>query len=312
MFLYAQRRRAAPSRPESNWTSVDSSPLVPPVVDTTIVDSVCAGRDGIFNSVGSVGSHYGLTLRDDTIYGAEVGLAMLAAASGAQAQVSAVNTIVRGVTKDVEAVQSGGATTTVDLDHSNYANVKTEGGATVTAAGSGTNQTAAALLTNVAAGNFTQTAASPTIDAGANDAANGSLDLAGNSRTLAGRTPCSVITDIGAYEYAPGLPPCPPQAPSPSGSAPPKTKKPSLLTTTILKAKVKELTARFRFKGTDASGTGVKFECKLDRMKYHRCHSPKAYKNLKPGKHKFLVRAVSANEVDSTPAKRKFRIQAGD
>ncbi len=283
---------------------------------TTIVDSVCAGRDGIFNSVGSVGSHYGLTLRNDTIYGAEVGLAMLAAASGAQAQVSAVNTIVRGVTKDIEAVQSGGATTTVDLDHSNYANVKTEGGATVTAAGSGANQTMAPLLTNAAGGIFTQTANSPTIDAGINDAANGPLDLAGNGRTLAGRTPCSVITDIGAYEYAAGLPPCPQPTPSspssPSGSASPKAKTPQAPTTTILKAKVKELTARFRFKGTDASGTSVRFECKLDRMKYHRCHSPKAYKNLKPGKHKFFVRAISANGVDSTPAKRKFRIQAGD
>jgi hypothetical protein len=282
---------------------------------TTIVDSVCAGRDGIFNSVGSVGSHYGLTLRNDTIYGAEVGLAMLAAASGAQAQVSAVNTIVRGVTKDVEAVQSGGATTTVDLDHSNYTSVKAEGGATVTAPGSGANQTAAPLLTNAAGGFFTQTVNSPTIDAGANDGADGSLDLAGNGRTLAGRTPCSVLTDIGAYEYAPGLPPCPQPASSSSSSpasTPPKAKASPAPTTTILKAKVKELTARFRFKGVDPSGAGVKFECKLDRMKYHRCHSPKAYKNLKPGKHKFLVRAVSASGVDATPAKRKFRIQAGD
>ena len=278
----------------------------------TIVDSVCAGRDGIFDSIGSV---FGLTLRNDTIYGAEVGLAMLAGGSGAQAHVSAVNTIVRGVTKDVEAVQSGGATTAVDLDHSNYASVKTEGGATITAPGSGANQTAAPLLTNAAGGIFTQTANSPTIDAGANDAANGPLDLAGNGRALAGRTPCSVITDIGAYEYAPGLPPCPQPASSSSsssGSTPPKAKASSAPTTTILNAKVKELTARFRFKGVDASGASVKFECKLDGKPFRRCHSPKAYKNLKPGKHKFLVRAVSANGVDSTPAKRKFRIQAGD
>lgn len=128
-------------------TACDTGPAV------TILDSVCAGRDGIFNSVGSVGSHFGLTLRNDTIYGAEVGLAMLAAASGAQAQVSAVNTIVRGVTTDVEAVQLGGATTVIDLSHSNYANVKTEGGATVSAASSGTNQTAAPLLVNPAANN---------------------------------------------------------------------------------------------------------------------------------------------------------------
>jgi len=277
----------------------------------TISDSVCAGRDGIFNSVGSVGSHFGLTLRNDTIYGAEVGLAMLGSASGAQAHVSAVNTIVRGVTTDVEAVQSGGATTAVELDHSNYASIKTEGGAAVTAAGSGANQTAAPLLTNAAGGIFTQTANSPTIDAGANDAADGPLDLAGNGRALAGRIPCPAITDIGAYEYATAsLPPCPQPAPSSSGSAPPKTKKSSLPTTTILKAKVKERTAHFRFKGVDTAGASLKFECKLDGKPFRRCRSPKTYKKLKPGKHRFFVRAVSANGVDSTPAKRKFRIQA--
>lgn len=277
--------------------------------NATIIDSVCAGRDGIFASIGSI---FGLTLRNDTLYGAEVGLVMLAGGSGAQAHVNAVNTIVRGGTTDVEASQSGGATTAVDLDHSNYANVKTEGGATVTAAGSGTNQSAAPLLTNAAGGIFTQTANSPTIDAGANDAANGPLDLVGNSRTLAGRIPCP-ITDIGAYEYVATSPPlCPQPTSSSPGSTPPKTKKPSPPTTKILKAKVKELTAVFRFKGADAGGASVKFECKLDGKKYHRCRSPKTYKNLKPGKHKFLVRAVSANGVDSTPAKRKFRVQAGD
>lgn len=289
-------------------TGCDTGPAV------TIIDSVCAGRGGIFDSAGSAGSHFELTLRNDTIYGTEeAGLTMLYEGAGAVAHVGAVNTIVRGVTADVRARQGGGSTTVVALDHSNYANVNTEGGASVTAPGSGANQTAAPLLTNAAGGIFTQTANSPTIDAGANDAANGPLDLAGNGRTLAGRTPCSVITDIGAYEYAAGLPPCPQPAPSSSGPAPAKDKAKKVPPTTkILKAKVKELTARFRFKGVDAGGAAVKFECKLDRQKYHRCRSPKAYKNLKPGKHKFLVRAVSANGVDSTPAKRKFRIQAGD
>lgn len=274
---------------------------------STIIDSVCAGRAGIFNSAGN----FELTLRNDTIYGtAEAGLAMLSAGGG-HAHIGASNTIVRGATTDVEAHGFDTATVAVDLDHSNYANVKTEGGATVTAAGSGANQTAAPLLTNPAANSFTQTANSPTIDAGINDAANGPLDLAGNGRTLAGRIPCPVITDIGAYEYAAASLPACPQPVLISGSANPK-KRPAAPTTTILKAKVKELTARFRFKGTDAGGASLKFECKLDGKKYHRCRSPKTYKNLQPGKHKFLVRAVSANGTDSTPAKRKFRIQAED
>jgi hypothetical protein len=271
---------------------------------STIIDSVCAGRNGIFNSAGN----FELTLRNDTIYGtAEAGLAMLSAGGG-HAHIGAVNTIVRGATTDVEAHGFDTATVAVDLDHSSYANVKTEGGATVTAAGSSANQTAAPLLTNAAGGIFTQTANSPTIDAGANDTANGPLDLAGNGRTLAARIPCPVTTDIGAYEYpATGLPPCSQPAPSSSSSGPAPDRKPSA--PKILKAKIKELTARFRFKSVDA-GTGVKFECKLDKQKYHRCRSPKAYKDLKPGTHKFSVRAVSASGVDSTPAKRKFRIQA--
>lgn len=275
----------------------------------TIIDSVCSGRNGIFDSAGSAGSHFELTLRNDTIHGTEeAGLAMLYEGAGAMALVNAVNTIVRGVMADVRARQGGGSTTVVDLDHSSYANVNTEGGATVTAAGSGANQTAAPLLTDTASGDFSQTANSPTIDAGVNDAANGPLDLLGNNRTLAGRIPCP-ITDIGAYEYAAAsLPPCPQPIPI---SGPGNPKKSPAPTTTIVKAKIKELTARFRFKGVDAGGASLKFECKLDKKKYHRCRSPKTYKNLKPGKHKFLVRAVSANGVDSTPAKRKFRIQAG-
>lgn len=285
-------------------TGCDTGPAV------TIIDSVCTGRGGIFDSAGSAGSHFELTLRNDTIYGTEeAGLTMLYEGAGAVAHIGAVNTIVRGVTADIRALQGGGSATTIDLDHSNYANVKTEGGATVTAAGSSTNQTAAPLLTNVAANDFSQTANSPTIDAGTNDTANGSLDLAGNNRTLAAKIPCPATTDIGAYEFVASNPPPCPQPVLISGPANPK-KGSAAPTTTILKAKVKELTARFRFKGVDADGAPVKFECKLDGQKYHRCRSPKTYKNLKPGKHKFLVRAVSANGVDSTPAKRKFRIQA--
>jgi hypothetical protein len=52
----------------------------------------------------------------------------------------------------------------------------------------------------------------------------------------------------------------------------------------------------------------AKFECKLDRKKFKPCKSPKTYKGLKPGKHVFKVRAVKGENVDSTPAKRKFMV----
>lgn len=276
-----------------------------------IADTVCSGLNGIFDSVGSPGSHFEPTLRNDTIIGAQHGLVLLTS-SGGQAHIRAFNTILRGGVTDIEAAQSGGATIAIDLDHSNYAGVQSEGGATVTAAGSGANQSAAPLFADAAAGDFSQIAGSPTIDAGANDAANGPLDLAGNGRTLAARIPCPAITDIGAYEFlATALPPCPQPPASPVAPGPSGRKAAGSPTTAILKKTIDERTASFRFKGVDAGGAGVKFECKLDGKPYRRCRSPKTYKNLKPGKHRFLVRAVSKNGVDATPAKRKFKIQAG-
>lgn len=64
--------------------------------------------------------------------------------------------------------------------------------------------------------------------------------------------------------------------------------------------------AKFRF---GASESGSTFECKLDGKKWGACRSPKAYKKLKEGKHTFRVRARdAAGNVDSTPAKRSWRV----
>jgi CSLREA domain-containing protein len=87
-----------------------------------------------------------------------------------------------------------------------------------------------------------------------------------------------------------------------------KKAKDAVLETTILKgpkARTRARTVKFRF---SASEKGAKFECRLDRKKFKPCKSPKTYKKLKPGKHVFKVRAVKGKEVDSTPAKRKFKI----
>lgn len=72
------------------------------------------------------------------------------------------------------------------------------------------------------------------------------------------------------------------------------------------KAKSHSTTATFEF---SASVKGSSFQCKLDKGKFKQCKSPKKYKNLKPGKHVFKVRAVnSAGVADPSPAKRKFQI----
>jgi hypothetical protein len=267
-----------------------------------LIDSVCSGLNGIFNSVGGSGSHFELTLRNDTLVGTQKGLVLLESSAG-QGHIGVFNTIVRGATADIEAGQFDTATITIDLDHSNYANVKKEGGATVTAAGSGTNQTAAPLFANAAASDFHQAANSPTVDSGANEAVNGLLDLEGNARTLASRIPCPAITDIGAYEFVGGPAACPPPP------APVRVELRPVPTTSIVKANIRKRSAKFRFEGS-ADGEPLSFECRLDKKPFRPCASPKSYKKLKRGKHRFAVRAVGLSASDPTPAVRKFRIQA--
>jgi CSLREA domain-containing protein len=65
-------------------------------------------------------------------------------------------------------------------------------------------------------------------------------------------------------------------------------------------------TAAFKFK---SSVDGSAFQCRLDGGPFRRCHSPKVYTGLKPGKHLFEVRAASpGGQVDASPAKLKFTI----
>lgn len=84
--------------------------------------------------------------------------------------------------------------------------------------------------------------------------------------------------------------------------------------------KASQWRVRFRFDSPDAK---ARFECRLKRLprkkiattskwkrrlaRYRRCNSPRTYK-LKPGRYRFEVRARLDGVVDSTPAKRSFRI----
>jgi hypothetical protein len=72
------------------------------------------------------------------------------------------------------------------------------------------------------------------------------------------------------------------------------------------KAKSTNTTAKFTFTSSVAGST---FQCKLDKKKWAKCGSPKTYKNLKPGKHTFSVRAVGPTGlVAKTPTKRTFTV----
>jgi hypothetical protein len=99
----------------------------------------------------------------------------------------------------------------------------------------------------------------------------------------------------------------PPGSPSTGGGGgdvtPPNTK-----ITGGPKARTTSRTARFRFKSTEAGST---FKCKLDKKKFKACHSPKTFKHLRLGKHRFKVEAIdAAGNVDSSPATRSWKVIA--
>jgi hypothetical protein len=88
-----------------------------------------------------------------------------------------------------------GERATIELSGSNYASIGTFGPNTsVTAAGTGTNQTATPILASPAAGDFRQMVGSPTIDAGLELQSLGPFDFEGQAR-VQGPAP-----DIGADE----------------------------------------------------------------------------------------------------------------
>jgi len=64
-------------------------------------------------------------------------------------------------------------------------------------------------------------------------------------------------------------------------------------------------TPSFRF---TASDDGARFECRLDGKPYRRCRSPFTTRPLRPGRHRFLVRARSGGEIDASPASWRFRV----
>jgi hypothetical protein len=87
---------------------------------------------------------------------------------------------------------------------------------------------------------------------------------------------------------------------------------PGAPTTQIGKARIKHRQAKFAFEGA-GEGSPLHFECKLAKKSFSPCSSPKTYKHLRFGKHKFQVRAVNAEGVaDATPALRSLRIAKPD
>jgi hypothetical protein len=74
------------------------------------------------------------------------------------------------------------------------------------------------------------------------------------------------------------------------------------------KGKTDKTKATFGFTATVKDST---FQCKLDKKPWKPCKSPRTYRNLKEGRHKFRVRAVApGSAVDATPARRSFKVES--
>jgi hypothetical protein len=167
----------------------------------TLKNSVCwsSGAHGAAIGVNTSGGRASVTLRNVTAVSSastnSYGIYYSGNNPGTTLSLTATNVIADGVSDDVYASASTGATSVVTLDHSNYETELEAGTATITDPGSGTNQTAAPVYLDAATGGFHQAAGSPTIDQGANDAANGSFDIDHEDRAWSG------TTDIGADEF---------------------------------------------------------------------------------------------------------------
>ena len=88
---------------------------------------------------------------------------------------------------------------------------------------------------------------------------------------------------------------------------PPDTKAPETTITKAPSGKVRKRKARIAF---TADEVGARFECKLDRRDWAGCTAPVRLRHVKPGRHRFRVRAIdAAGNTDPTPAKAKWKVR---
>lgn len=128
---------------------------------------------------------------------------------------------------------------------------------------------------------------------------------------------CEVVREakVDSFQLLPGFPnPIPPPPPAPvvtpkpklaRDRTPPRTRllarPPALLFTSKARRRVV-----LRFAANEASSS---FQCRLDKLPYQRCKSPRAY-SLVLGKHRIQIRAVDrSGNVDRTPALVKVRVR---
>jgi hypothetical protein len=123
-----------------------------------------------------------------------IAIQVMAGFAVGKATVNLVNVIASGAPHGLVArTDSSGAQATISAWYSNFADPK-EVGTYADVVGVAGNQSAAPLYVGWAAGDYRQTLASPTINAGIGDPANGTFDVDGDPRAIG-------TTDIGADEF---------------------------------------------------------------------------------------------------------------
>lgn len=225
----------------------------------------------------------------------EAGLA-LSAGNGADAELNARNSIFSGPFLDIRSnANSDGSdpsasSVDADLDFSNYADVSTmnfgTGTSTVTPAGTRSNQTATPAFVDSAAGDFHQAEGSPTLESGTEATTLlGSLDFERQDRVQG-------TIDIGADEARGDV------------------ARPSVRIISAPAKRSRDRTPTFRFRGSDdvTPASEMRFRCKLDARPFTSCASPKQYRNVKPGRHTFRVRAIDESGKSSPLAGYSWRV----
>jgi Thrombospondin type 3 repeat len=288
----------------------------------TLRDTVCWSTGTNATAVGrnESGGTFTATLRNVTAVATgtpSYGISLGASTSATQA-IDAKSVIAQGVTADVHAFADSTSSATVTLAYSNYVTQAEDGAGTVsvTDPGTGTNQTAEPVFVDPGNGDFHQASTSPTIDAGGIDGSSGTIDIDGAPR-LVGLAPdigADELTDSDGDGIADVSDNCPAD-PNPGqedgdgdgvGDAcePVKVSPPDTTITKHPRKKTDKRKARFKFESDAAAAT---FECKLDRRPFKPCDSP-FKKKVKPGRHKFKVRATANGVTDPTPATHKWKV----